>query len=354
MNRLDNLRKQLTHEKLSAFVVTDPVNIYYLSGFAGVTPSERESILVIDQRQARLIVHRMYFGEVLRLSGVEAAVLPPGMRMFEFLAENLKGLGLIGFEADNLKFSEYKFLVRKKLRLAERENFVEELRKVKDSKEFKSIKRAVRITDKAFSQILQFIKPGLKEREVAGEVLRLLESFGAGRAFAPIVASGPNSAKPHHVPGERRLRVGEPVLLDFGAKYKGYRSDMTRVIHLGKASEEFKKHYDLVLRAQSEAIRSIRPKGATGDAHRAVLGVFAGESERFTHSTGHGVGLRIHEKPSLRMDGEDILEEGMVVTVEPGLYFPKKYGIRIEDLGVVTKRGFRILSKSPKQLSEIL
>lgn len=354
MARLSALRRMLAREGLEVFVATNPVNIYYLSGFAGVTPAERESILVVDRKKATLIVSQMYSKESSRLSGVESAILPKGIRLFESLSEKLeKYNGKVGFEADDLKFNEYRFLAKKRLRLSAKEKFIGSLRKIKDEGEIALIKRAAKMTDNVFSEIIKSIKPGVTEKEIAGKILHLLEGQGGGRAFAPIVAFGSNSAKPHHVPGSRRLKKGEPVLLDFGARFFGYRSDMTRTVFLGKAPEEFKKHYDLVLRAQKDAVKLISPGKSAGLIHEAVVEVFAEKSKWFTHNTGHGVGLQIHEEPSLRLEGKDLLEEGMVVTVEPGLYLPGKFGIRIEDLVVVTKEGFKILSKSSKTLLEI-
>src|SRR5690606_4488529 len=217
-----------------------------------------------------------------------------------------------------------------------------------------NITQAADIADKAISAILQLIKVGMTEKELARKLELIIEELGSEKvAFETIVASGVHTALPHHRTSNKEIVVNEPVLLDFGATVNGYCSDMTRTIFIGNPSDEYRNIYNLVLKAHDEAIRKVKT-GVTGqEIHQTVLDVFGKEQVFLPHSTGHGVGLEIHEGPRLSLGSNEILKENMVVTVEPGLYYEGKFGVRIEDLGVVTKKRYKNLYKNLTKLIQI-
>jgi Xaa-Pro aminopeptidase len=274
----------------------------------------------------------------------------------------------LGFERNDLSFGEYQKIAQKltKIKLTPTENLVEDLRAQKEPKEIKNIEKAVQIADRCFSHLLEFLKPGLTEKEVADEIELFIRKQGAvDISFDPIVASGENSSLPHYIMSKSfRLKTNRLVLLDFGAKVEGYCSDMTRVISLGKATSEQKKIYQTVLAAQKKALeallyyfRVLKSKAPKKIPARMVDKVTRDYLNRFKfkliHGLGHGVGLTEHEAPRLGPTSKDILKEGMVFSIEPGVYLSKRYGIRIEDLVVMEKTGPRVLTQSTKEIIEI-
>ncbi|MEA3459204.1 MAG: M24 family metallopeptidase, partial [Chloroflexota bacterium] len=235
-------------------------------------------------------------------------------------------------------------------------DMVEKIRAVKEEDELKKIKRAVALTDEAFAHIVDFIEPGMTEKEVAWELEVFMRTYGAEKmAFDPIVAAGPNGAMPHATPSEQAIRPGESLIMDFGCVIDGYHSDMTRTICLGRPDDRFQEVYDLVLSAQLAAEEAIRPgmmgKEADGIAREVIEK--AGYGEQFGHGLGHGVGLAIHEKPTLGALSCDVLEPGMVFTVEPGIYIPGWGGVRIEDVVVLGEDGPEVLTEAAKLGSNI-
>ena len=229
-------------------------------------------------------------------------------------------------------------------------------RKVKTPEEIDKIRKAQSITDKAFSHIVGFINEGRTELEVAAELEYFMRCNGAdGLAFETIAVSGKNSSLPHGVPTESKLTVNSFFTMDYGARYGGYCSDMTRTVVLGKADEEMKRIYNTVLTAQNEAIKSIRAGMVCKDADKIARDVItdAGYGEYFGHSLGHSLGLEIHELPSVSPKYEEILVPGNIVTVEPGIYIPGKYGVRIENMVLITEDGCINLTNSDKSLLEI-
>lgn len=227
------------------------------------------------------------------------------------------------------------------------------LRRFKSSDEIERIKRAQRITDEAFSHILSFIKEGVTEREIAFELERYMLSHGADAlSFETIAVCGENGAKPHGVPGDRRVKKGDFVTMDFGAVVDFYHSDMTRTVCVGEPSDEMKKVYNIVLEAQLKAQSTAGvgvPCKAVDDAARSVISE-NGYGEYFGHSTGHGVGVEIHEEPCFSPSSKDICAVGDVITDEPGIYLPQKFGVRIEDMLIIGENGVQNITKSPKEL----
>lgn len=261
----------------------------------------------------------------------------------------------IGFEENFFTYQQFRKLKKDlgNIRLVPTQNLVEDLRIIKDEDEIKKIKKAARISDKTFHYLLDFIKPGLTEQEIQAEIEFFMRKSGAERAaFNPIVASGKNSSMPHHRAGNRKIKDIDLIKLDYGATCEGYHSDMTRTIFIGKVSAKKKKIYQIVKDSLTLA------EGEMGAGKKcAELDKLAREyikksdyGEYFGHGLGHGVGLSVHERPSLNFSSRELLKPGMVLTIEPGIYLTNFAGVRIEDLVLVTDQGIEILTESTKEL----
>lgn len=224
---------------------------------------------------------------------------------------------------------------------------------VKTPEELLLIMKAEAMGDIAFEHMLDFIRPGMTEIEVADEIERVLRAMGAeALAFDTIAVSGVNSNQPHGVPSNKKIREGEFLTMDLGAVYQGYCGDMTRTVAIGYATEEMKKVYDIVLRAQLEGLATVRSGVSCREVDWASRRIIeeAGYGEFYIHGTGHGVGTQVHEEPTLNARSEEVLHENQAVTVEPGIYLPEKFGVRIEDLAIVTNFGIINCTKSKKEL----
>jgi Xaa-Pro aminopeptidase len=266
--------------------------------------------------------------------------------------------GKLGFESKSVSYLDFDKLkgVLPDARFMPCENLVQRLRKVKDSYEIGKIRQAAEIGDKVFGEILAEITVGVKEAELAAEIDHRFRRRGAsGSAFDTIVASGPRSSMPHARAGERRFARGDMITFDMGAVFEGYCADMTRTVVLGKADESQRSVYNLVLRAQQKAVDMVKPGIRSCDLDRAARGMIEDEGygENFGHRLGHGVGLQVHEEPVLSSKVEEPVSVNMVFTVEPGVYLPKRWGVRIEDTVVVRKDGVEVLTRSPKELTEL-
>lgn len=351
--RLEKLRGFLQHNNLDAIIVSKPENRHYFSGFTG-----GDGILVITLQTADLITDFRYVEQ----AGKEVScftIVEHGRSLMEAVATVLKSnaISCIGFEGDDFTYNDFTLL---KMRL-NGENVkavgLDQLREVKDDREIALVRKAVEISDRAFSHILTILRPGITERMVAAELEHVMRNLGSERpAFATIVASGVRSSLPHGLATDKLLEIGDFVTMDFGAVYQGYHSDITRTVCIGKASAEQRKIYDIVLEAQLLGVNSVRP----GEAGRKIdeiarkLIMRYGYGKYFGHGLGHGVGLAIHELPRLSPSSQtEALTANMLVTVEPGIYVPGFGGVRIEDTVLVTADGAEVLTKSSKQLIEI-
>lgn len=353
--RLDKIQEKLKGENLDAFLISNPFNIFYLTGLRGIL-KEREFLLLISQDGFEIIVPEMY--------KMEAGKKNPNLLMtkekgglFLKAIEGLKNFRDIGFEKEDLKYGEYENLRKnlKEQKLFPISRFIEKLRRIKSKEEIKLIKKAVEIGDKTFYSILKIIKPGLTEKFIQRKIVEMVEDFGAeGPAFLPIVASGKGSAEPHHLALNKKIKKGEILLLDFGVKYKGYCSDFSRTIFIGKVPPKFKKIYNIVLETQEMAIKKCRHGYPVKNLYQdAVLNFRKYKEEKnFIHNLGHGVGIDAHESPSIGPGAEGKFEKGMTITIEPGLYYENFGGVRIEDLCLIAQ-GCQILSQATKELIEI-
>ena len=349
--RINGIIKALTAQKADGLIITNLINIRYLTGYSGSS-----GLLWISKKGSVFFTDFRYQEQVKReVKGVKSVIIKNGLWEELFLNPGFKKARKIGFEKNDLKYHQYE-LLKKELKAKKTlplTGLTEELRKVKDPDEIKCIARAAAIADQAFSRIVKIVKPGMTELEITGRLESLMKSFGSLKiSFDTIVGSGPNSALPHAQPSERKIRKGDFIVFDFGATYRGYHSDMTRTVCIGEPSPKHLKVYDTVLKSQLAGLKSIKAgiKGMEADqAARAVINA-AGYAKHFGHGLGHGVGLEVHEAPGVGSKSVNLLPVNSVVTVEPGIYLPGWGGVRIEDLVVVTARGCRILSNSPKKL----
>jgi Xaa-Pro aminopeptidase len=346
--RLSKVREKIVERGLRGLLVSRLPNLRYLTGFSGsngwLLLGEEQAVFFTDGRYQQQVEEEIP-GDV----GIEVQVPREGL-----LAELAKraqlefgGSGL-GFEGRYLPYDDCARL-REEASAVKWESVsgvVEELRAVKEPGEVAAIERAAAIAEQGLRETLAVVEIGMREADIAAELEYRLVRLGAERpAFETIVASGPRSALPHASTGSRQLANGDLLLVDFGVRWSGYNSDITRTYCVGEATPRQIQIYDLVLAAQASACDALRPGCEADQVDAAARGIFEAEGlgEYFVHSTGHGLGMEVHEAPSLRRNGAETVQAGMVVTVEPGLYFPGWGGVRIEDDVLVTDRGARSL-----------
>lgn len=351
---MDKILEELA---LTAAVITDPYNMRHISGFRG-----GEGALYISRTQRVLITDSRYTEQAEAESDFQVVEEHRGHTRETILqkcidkdsCENFR----MGYEDEALLCSQFDKL-RKALTVTSWVSLggrVDARRRVKSQEELAYLEIAEAIGDQALAAVLPKIKPGMTELAVAAELEYQMKLAGAeGLSFSTIVASGLNSSMPHAIPGEKKLEVGDFITMDFGCKFRGYCSDMTRTVVLGTASEKQREVYQAVLEAQLAALDAIRPGMAGKDVDRIARDLIAqaGYGDCFGHGLGHSVGLFIHENPRLSPAEETILEPGMIETVEPGIYIPGFGGVRIEDMIVITEDGYKNLTHSPKELIEI-
>ena len=352
--RLENLRKALKDKELDAILISAPENRRYISGFTGsagyLVVSRDEAVLCTDFRYTEQAGNQSPDFHVIKIGS--------GWTWFADLLKE-RSLDKIGFEGHEMSVSAYRQMTEalkelpshNRLNLVATTGIVEALRTVKDTDELASLQKAIDVADGAMEAITPTIQAGETERDVAWRLEKAMRELGADSlSFDIIVAAGPNGAMPHHRPSDTAITPGEPIVIDMGAKVGGYCSDITRTVCVGEPDDTFRKIYDIVLGAQLTAIATVKAGMTGGDADdlsRVVIGE-AGHGEHFGHSLGHGVGLVIHEYPRVGPKSNDTLEEGMVFTVEPGIYLTGWGGVRIEDVVLLEQHGARVLSKAGK------
>jgi len=354
LHRLENLRREFSKQNIDALLVGKPANRVYLSGFTGTY-----GFLVITGDRAYLLTDFRY-----RDQAEEQA---PG---FDIIMCNSKigktikdiirtgRIKRLGFEADFFTFKQYKDLKEEmdEVELIPAVGLTEKLRAEKEDGEVELIKKAVEIADSAFEHILNYIEPGVAERDLADELEYYMRKKGASKAsFDIIVASGFRGALPHGVATSKKLEKGDMIILDYGAVFEGYCSDMTRTVILGRATEEQQRIYNVVLEAQVKALDLVTAGKACSDVDLFARNIISshGYDENFGHGLGHGVGIEVHEAPVLNKSSRDVLSPGMVVTVEPGIYIKGWGGVRIEDMVLVTDSGREILTGTTKKMIEL-
>ncbi|UUZ79582.1 Xaa-Pro peptidase family protein [Paenibacillus sp. P26] len=349
--RIARLRRLMQEQGLEAVLITSAVNRLYMTGFTGssgyVLITNDRAILLTDFRYATQAPQQAVGYEVIEHA-------PSAMESVRDLLKQI-GLSRLGFEQNDLSYGAYRAAaeVLAGIELMPTDQLVETLRLIKDENELAVMQEAADLADRTFLHLLDVLKPGLTEEEVALEIEIFVRKNGAaGTSFETIVASGERSALPHGKASDRVLGTNEFVKLDFGAHYKRYCSDITRTVVLGKPSDKHREIYNIVLEAQVTALETIKP-GMTGREADAVARDIIkryGYGDHFGHGLGHGLGLEVHEAPRLSLQGDVVLQPGMVVTVEPGIYLPGFGGVRIEDDIVITETGNRRLTQSTKDL----
>jgi Xaa-Pro aminopeptidase len=349
--RQRTLRDRLATTQFDALLVSHLPNIRYLCGFTGSS-----GLLLIEEAGSVFFTDVRYDTQA-HAEVKSAKVVVARQAVLNAAAERiaaLRGRKAIGIEAEHATVSERKRLndlLPARLRLKNATALVERLRMVKDEEELALIRTAVRLGAKLFDRALEVIRPGVKESEVAAEMEYMARRAGAEEmSFSTIIASGTRSALPHGRASDQPIKPGGFVVCDFGVILAGYCSDQTRTVWVGSASQEARAAYEAVQEAQQAAIAAVRPGARASDVDGAARKVLRkrGLGRYFTHSTGHGVGLEIHEAPRVAAGQKDVLRPGMVITIEPGVYFPGKWGVRIEDMVAVTERGCDVLTPTSK------
>jgi Xaa-Pro aminopeptidase len=345
--RGDRLERQLAERELDQMLVTNLVNVRYLTGFTGTNGA-----CVCGSRLRLFFTDSRYTGRAeAEVQGWE--ILTVGNDWLGGIAERLGGK--VGFEDDHVSARLLEKLKEKLpggVELVPAGGRVEELRRVKDAGELSAIEEAAKLADEAWRWSVEQGFLGRTERDVARALEARIRELGGDPSFPAIVAAGPNGALPHAEPGEREIGRGELVVFDMGAQIGGYCSDGTRTFATGDPGEDGHAVYEVVREAQQASLEAIEPGVKGEDVDKVARGVIdaAGYGDRFGHGLGHGVGLELHEGPRLSLRSDDVLAAGEVVTVEPGVYLPGRLGVRIEDLVVVTEGGLRNLSSLPKEL----
>lgn len=353
MQRKALLRKKLQKQKVDGILITDLLNVKYLTGFTGSSGyaiiTKNTAVFVTDFRYQEQAKHEVK-GFKIRIERGERA------GEIKELADGC-GIKKLGFEDHHVTFGFYNKLLKKKIRLKPLNNTVESMRIVKSPDEIQYIKKAAARAERAFTKLQLFIKPGTTERKLAMKLEDLLKEEGCKTLpFGGIVASGFMSALPHARPTNRIIRSGDLIVFDWGGEYEGYYSDMSRTIAIkGRNTVKQRTIYSIVSDAQNKAIEAVKAgiKATVVDAAARNYIKQSGYGDNFGHGTGHGVGLAVHEKPYISWRSKDIIKENMVFTIEPGIYLPGFGGVRIEDMVVVTKTGAEVLTSLPKKFKVV-
>lgn len=347
--RIDKLRQKLNKYSIDAMFVSSPQNCMYMSGFTGTSGflfiSQYGQYLFTDFRYAEQAKQETHSYEIIETKSKSFAELKKLVDKQNIIS--------LGFESHKLSYDKYNEIsgILQGIKLCPTDKIIESIREIKDKEEIRSIQTAAQIASAVFDSIIKMIKPGVAENEIAAELEYLMKKYGAkDRAFNTIVASGKRSSMPHGTATNKKIEMNDVVVLDYGAEYQGYCSDITRTVFVGDTIKEFEKIYKIVLEAQLEALQNIKP-GVPGknidEISRNIISKY-GYGEYFGHGLGHGVGIEVHETVKLSPCSDTILQENMVVTVEPGIYLADKGGVRIEDTVVVTHDGVKLLTDAPK------
>ena len=344
--KLQWLRNKMASLDLQGLIISNPVNIRYLTNIQAegiLLLTRKENIYITDARYIEHVHSTLTLFDEIIVYDINDVSRDDYENFFLF-REN------VGFEENYVTYAKYKEYIRKyKINnLVETENIIEKQRMIKDEEEISNIQKACEITDNCFSYILSYIKPGMTEKQIADEIEQYYKQRTDGLSFDTIVASGENTSKPHAVPTERKIQEKDIITIDMGCKVNGYCSDMTRTFFVGEVPENIKPVYDLVLKNQLQTTEEYKDGANTRLLTKMVENDFKLNGYDLVHALGHGVGLEIHEAPYVNYKSDTQLRENMVVTNEPGIYLPGKFGVRIEDTIAITKFGCISLTKSEK------
>ena len=340
--RIKAIRRELNKKKIKCLIVTKPANVTYTTGFMG-----EDSWAAITKGRIYLLTDSRYI-EQAQSECPHCTIMERSNSMSELVAKLVKKLKSVRTVTVEKTTSLADFEALKKhvkARFRSVGDVIETVRGSKDNTEIKTIEASASIATRALKQTLRHIKPGVTESELAGMLDFQIRKLGATNSFPTIVAFGPNASRPHHQPSKRKLKQKDTILIDFGAKYKGYCSDITRCFVIGKPAAFYKKVYDVVEQAQAAAIKMIKAGVKMKRVDAAAREVIDKSGlPVYGHGTGHGIGLEIHESPFLKVESKGTLKAGQVITIEPGIYIPGRLGVRIEDDVLVTKTGCKILT----------
>jgi len=342
--RLRAIRRDLNKKKIGCLIITKPANVTYATGFLG-----DDSWAIVAKGRVYLLTDSRYT-EQAEKECPSCTIIDRAGPMAEAVAKLLKerkSVRTVTVE-ESTPLGDFERLRRTvKVRLRVAADVIESVRSIKDTSEIAAIRTAASISSQALEQTLPYIKPGVSESELAGMLDFQIRKLGARNSFETIVAFGPNASRPHHQPGKRKLGKKDSVLIDFGARFKGYCSDITRCFAIGGMTSLYKRVYDVVEQAQAAAIKMIKAGVKITQVDAAARKVIDKSGlPVYGHGTGHGLGLEIHESPFLKADAKGTLKAGQVITIEPGIYMPGKLGVRIEDDILVTETGYKILTRS--------
>lgn len=349
--RINKIRDLLLEKQLCAILINSYENYRYFSGFTG-----SNAYLIITQDDLVLITDQRYTSQANEQAKLYE-IISHGINPFVTFKEQFSRLNLVkvGFESTFMSVNLYTQFCDHfpKSKFEPLKNEFLNIRKIKDSDEIKIIKESVKISDKAFADLLPIIKPGMSEIEILIELEYIKMKLGnESPAFGTIIASDIRAALPHAKPTDNEVKMNDLLLIDYGVTYQGYMSDMTRTIWVGEPSYEMQRIYELVVIAIDEAVAAVRPGISCQELDYAARKVFlhSGVEQYSLRGLGHGVGLQIHESPRVVLDNEELIEEGMVLTIEPGLYLPGKGGVRLEDMVLVTKDGCEVLTNTDRHI----
>lgn len=360
--RIDLLKKRLNDEKLDGVILFPSPNQYYLTGFK-TFPGERLLLTIITKSgEAFFISPKLYEGQVKSQSSIEEIYAwndeeNPYLLLSEIMKK--KGLDKGTFAVDDTMWSAQLLSIIDVLphvRFVTMGSIISSMRLKKSEDEIKNMQIAGKIADDVFMAVKEYVKPGMTETEIAAFMEYEMRKKGAdGPSFETIVGSGANSALPHYSPGDKKIANGEFIVLDFGAIYKGYCSDTTRTLCVGEPTEKMLEVHNIVREAQKIGVEAVKPGIKAKEVDIAVRKYIEskGYGKYFTHRTGHGIGLEVHEQPFISGIGEMILEPGMAFSIEPGIYIEGEFGVRIEDIVVVTNEGSIRMNNSPRELIKI-
>ena len=341
------LRDKINLLNMQGIIISNPVNIRYLTNTEAegvLLITRKENIYITDGRYIEDVNHTLTIDDEISVYNVKDVSSYDYENFFSF-CEN------VGFEENYITYAKYKqYMQQYKVNNFEETDFIIEKQRVfKDEEELQKIEKACEITDQCFSHLRKFIQIGMTEKQVADEIGKFYQENGAeGNSFDPIVASGKNSSKPHAIPTEKKIELGDPIVIDMGCKYQGYCSDMTRTVFAGTIPNEVRQIYDLVLKNQKQVQNDLVEGASLKMISKMVENDFRLNGYNLIHALGHGVGLEIHELPYFSLKNDVFVKEKMVLTNEPGIYLPNQFGVRIEDTVKVTKSGSINLTKSDK------